>query len=209
MRKGDDSDRLTSIEQLRALYGAVGGRSADKVINELDKHCEAFIALSPFVVLASQDDAKVDVSPRGGQPGFIKIDDKTGALLIPDWPGNKRIDTLQNIIKNGRFSLLFMIPNFGETLRVIGQASIHKGEAVRTAFKTNGKLPITVIKLNVETAFLHCAKAFLRSEIWQPESWPKRTALPTMGEMVKDHAKSDGPTESTEDMLKRYAKVLY
>lgn len=203
-----ESDVIDTLEQLRAVYGEVNGRAAEKELSALDGHCLQFIALSPFVVLSSRDDVKVDVSPRGGEPGFVRVDD-VGRLLIPDWPGNRRIDTLQNIVKHGQLSLLFMIPNVGETLRVVGQASIHRNEDMRALFETKGKLPISVIRLSVDTAFLHCAKAFLRSNLWQPETWPERSALPTMGEMLRDHTKSDGPAESQAEMLKRYAKILY
>jgi PPOX class probable FMN-dependent enzyme len=153
---------IQSIEQLRTLYASPKERAVKKQLPALDKHCRQFIALSPFVVLGSQgaDDA-LDASPRGGAPGFVKITD-AGQLLIPDSPGNNRLDTLENIIHTGRIGMLFLIPGVDETLRVNGQAKLTTETELLKRCTSELKPPKLVIQVDVTQAYLHCAKAFLR-----------------------------------------------
>lgn len=200
--------RIETVEELRRLYGEPGGRARDKVLARLDPHCRRFIGLSPFVLIATCDAAgAADVSPRGDAPGFVTAEETR--LLIPDRPGNNRLDSLCNILSNGRVGLLFLIPGVNETLRVNGRAAIRDDAELRARFAVAGRAPRTVIAVEVEEAFLHCAKAFMRSSLWSAEARVPRAALPTMGEMLRDQIGNGGPTESQEDMERRYRAALY
>lgn len=200
--------QITGARELRALYGDVNPKSAAKELTFLDGHCRRFIELSPFLLLATSDGQRLDVSPKGDGPGVaVVLDDRT--LAIPDWPGNRRIDGMLNLIEHPGVGIIFLIPNVKETLRVNGRATIHDDADLKARFETRGKLPITVLKVAVEEVFLHCAKALIRSELWLPETWPDRSALPTMGEMIKDHAEWDGAPEPQDEMEARQAKALY
>jgi len=200
--------RITSPAELRRLYGEPSGRTRDKVLVRLDRHCLRFISLSPFVLIATADAAgAADVSPRGDAPGFVAASEQR--LLIPDRPGNNRIDSLLNMVSCDRVGLLFLIPGVDETLRVNGRAAVRDDEDLRARFAVDGRLPRTVIDIAVEEAFLHCAKAFMRSRLWAREAQLPRSALPTMGEMLRDQIGEAGPAETQEEMLRRYRAVLY
>lgn len=199
---------IGSAEALRRLYAAPMARALSKQLAALDKHCRAFVALSPFVVLSTSDaQFNLDASPRGGAPGFVKIDG-SGALLIPDAPGNNRLDSLQNIVATGRAGLLFMIPGVDETLRVNGRASLSVADAHRLACADARRLPKLVIRIEVEAAYLHCAKAFMRSRLWQADAQVPRSTLPTLGQMIGEQTGMAGPAETQEQMLRRYAADL-
>lgn len=199
---------IDSLETLRGLYAAPTERAVKKEIRTLDKHCRRFLELSPFVVLATADKAgNADASPRGGAPGFVKVlDDKT--LLIPDAPGNNRLDTLENIVATGRIGLLFMVPGVDETLRVNGRASLSDDPAEIALCKNEKRQPKLVIRVAVESAYLHCAKAFMRSQLWKAASQVERAALPTIGQMIADQTGIQVPPETREEMEKRYARDL-
>jgi len=201
--------RIESLESLRAIYGAPKGRSVAKQLDRLDRHCRSFIALSPFLVLATQGaDGFGDATPRGDHPGFVAVlDDNT--LVIPDRPGNNRIDSLANLVERPGIGLLFLIPGVDETLRVNGTAVIDDDETLRAAHMADGKLPATVMVVTVREAYLQCGKALMRSNLWADESRIDRSLLPTMGEMLRDHTRSSEPPETQADMLARYAKALY
>ena len=153
---------IGTSEQLRTLYKAPSERAQRKQLAVLDGHCRRFIALSPFVVLASSGPDGADATPRGGPPGFVHVPDAR-TLLLPDWPGNNRLDALENIVQNPAVGLLFLIPGVDETLRVNGSAQIRTDAALREPFGTDGRLPTTVLVVSVQEAFLHCAKALMRS----------------------------------------------
>jgi len=195
---------IDSIESLRGLYGEAKERSVRKQLPSLDAHCLRFIGLSPFVVLASGSaDGRYDASPRGGEPGFVQAPD-AHTLLIPDASGNNRLDTLQNIIATGRVGLLFLIPGVDETLRVNGRARLESAPEVLARFPGERRSPKLAIEVKVEDAYLHCAKAFMRSKLWDPASRRERSALPTMGQMLADQIGSPGPAETQEQMVARY-----
>ena len=199
---------IDSKETLRQLYPPAKERALKKQIGHLDKHCLRFIALSPFVVLASgSDEGLLDASPRGGEPGFVKAPDGT-TLLIPDAPGNNRLDTLENIISSGRIGLLFLIPGVDETLRVNGRASLQDEFSLVEKFKNEKRVPKLVIEVKVEHVYLHCAKALMRSKLWGAENRVEREVLPTMGQMLNDQTGIDTPAESREQMLERYKADL-
>lgn len=196
------------IPELRALYGAPTERARRKDIGRLDRHCRRFIALSPFVVLASADAAnRCDASPRGGEPGFVTVaDDST--LLIPDAPGNNRLDTLQNIQASGRIGLLFLVPGVDETLRVNGRARVST-DAEHIRLCTNERrAPKVVIEVRAEEVYLHCAKALMRSKLWGEANRVARSALPTVGQMLSDQTGLGLSAETQEEMVARYQKDL-
>ena len=199
---------IDSVENLRQLYAAPTERAVKKEIPTLDKHCRRFLELSPFVVLATSDKAgNADASPRGGAPGFVKaLDAKT--LLIPDAPGNNRLDTLENIVATGRVGLLFLIPGVDETLRVNGRASLSDDPAEIELCRNEKRQPKLVIRVAVEGVYLHCAKAFMRSGLWKAASQVERSVLPTIGQMIADQTGIQVPAETREEMEKRYARDL-
>lgn len=199
---------ITSIAQLRELYGHPGERAVKKELRHLDRHMQAFIALSPFVVLSSSDVIhQLDASPRGGAPGFVKVHNET-TLWLPDAPGNNRLDTLENVVSTGRLGLLFFIPGVDEMLRVQGHATLTTATEVLNTFSDTARPPKLVIDVAVESAYLHCAKAMMRSKLWSPHSKVERSVLPTMGEMIKEQAQLSEPAESQAEMLRRYADSL-
>lgn len=201
------TDALNSPSALRRIYPPAKGRSVAKQLDHLDAHCKRFIELSPFVVLASANaQGDPDSSPRGGAPGFVNfVDQRT--LLIPDSPGNNRLDSLSNLAESGKIGLLFMIPGVDETLRVNGRVRLATDAASLAPFAADSRVRL-VIEVTVLDAFLHCAKAFMRSKLWSPETWVERAALPTMGEMLSDQTGTQSPPESQAQMAARYAVDL-
>jgi PPOX class probable FMN-dependent enzyme len=199
---------MIDTQALRALYPAPRERALRKQLPQLDAHCLRFIALSPFVVLASAgEQGDLDASPRGGEPGFVHAPD-AHTLLLPDAPGNNRLDTLVNITQTGRLGLLFMIPGVDETLRVNGRASLHDDAALLARFAGAARPPRLVVQVRVEQAYLHCAKALMRSALWAPQARVERAVLPTMGRMIADQIGDTAEPESQEAMLARYAQDL-
>jgi hypothetical protein len=201
--------QITSIEQLRQLYTAPTERVVKKDIGHIDVHCRRFIELSPFVTLSTHNsENQSDCSPRGGQPGFVKvIDSKT--LVIPDWSGNNRLDTLTNILDIDSIGLMFLIPGVDEVLRVNGTAELNTDMEYRELCMEQDKLPKLVIVVRVNEAYLHCAKALMRSELWSEKAKVDRKALPSAGQILKDHVNSEGEPETTEAMYQRYKRELY
>ena len=199
---------IQTLAELRGLFATPTERAVKKQIPALDEHCRSFIALSPFVVLSSCDPAfNLDASPRGGAPGFVKVSVE-GHLLIPDAPGNNRLDSFENIVDTGRVGLLFLIPGFDETLRVNGAAVLSTDETDIRSCTTERRTPKLVIRVTPEAAYLHCAKAFLRSRLWSEAARAERTALPTAGLMISNQSGIHAPPETREDMERRYAPDL-
>jgi hypothetical protein len=199
---------ILSRDELRSLYAEPQPRAVKKEIPALDRHCRDFIALSPFVVLATADAVgRMDASPRGGTPGFVKVD-ATGALLIPDAPGNNRLDSLENILATGQAGLLFLIPGFDETLRVNGRAALSRHAAAIALCTDERRTPKLVIRVTVQAAYLHCAKAFMRSRLWQADAQVERSRLPTTGQMISEQTGIVVAPESQEAMALRYAPDL-
>lgn len=205
------SEVVTTEAELRALLGHPGELAVQKEHDALDVHCRAFIALSPFMLLGTTDSAgRCDVSPRGDGPGFVRVlDDKT--LVIPDRPGNRRFDSLRNILSHGGVGLLFMIPGVEETLRVNGRARLIRDADILESMAVRGKVPALAIAVEVQEAFLHCAKALKRSKLWQEESWPADDALVARAQIFLDHAPRPGVTveELEVSLAQSYIKNLY
>ena len=198
---------ITTETRLREIYGPATPRALAKQLDRIDTHCRSFIAASPFLLMSTSDGDRLDVSPKGDRPGFVVVEDDR-RLLIPDWPGNSRIDGMRNILAHPWVGLIFLIPTVRETLRVNGTATIHDAPELLEQCAHRGRLPLTVIRVAVEEVFLHCAKALLRSKLWQPETWPEARPVPSMGEMIHDQAGLGGPVESDADMTARYAKAM-
>jgi PPOX class probable FMN-dependent enzyme len=201
------ADTLRSLDDLRVLFLEPRERAVKKQIDHLDIHCRSYIALSPFVVLATAGASGIDASPRGGAPGFVKVVDAR-TLLLPDAPGNNRLDSFRNIIESGQVGLLFMIPGFDETLRVNGTAVLSTAPVDLTRCADERRTPKVVVRVAVREAFLHCAKAFMRSRLWDESSKVGRDTLPTLGQMIGDQTGIEGPVETREQMIKRYLPDL-
>ena len=167
---------LRSIEELRALYPQPGERALKKQLTHLDRHCRCFIALSPYLVLCTSDaEGNLDASPRGGAPGFCTVADER-ALLIPDRPGNNRLDSFSNLIETGRVGLLFFVPGVDEMLRINGTAELRTDAEMCAQCLEQGKPPKVVVTVSVREAYLHCAKAVMRANLWKPEACVERSA---------------------------------
>lgn len=180
------TDPITSEAALREIVGEPRELVIKKQLSALDRHCRAFIALSPFLLIGTANaNGQCDVSPRGDAPGFVlALDDHT--LAIPDRPGNRRIDSLCNIVAHGGIGLLFMIPGVEETLRINGRASIVRDADLLARLEANGKRSDLAIAIEIEEAFLQCPKALKRSRLWDATTWPERRALPTLAQMLHD-----------------------
>lgn len=200
--------KIETENQLRELYDLPSGRARDKVFSILDKHAINFISKSPFIVLStSNKNGKMDASPRGGNPGFVKVLNSQ-EIVIPDAKGNNRVDSLINIVETGRIGMLFLIPGVDETLRLNGAAFITSDTKYIEMFSSE-KIPVkTCLVIKVEEVFLHCAKAFMRSRLWHEDSKIERSELPTMGQMLNDQSGSNETPETQEAMVKRYQKDL-
>lgn len=199
---------VPDVAALRQLYAAPMERAVRKQIAALDVHCTRFIALSPFVVVSTSDLAhNLDASPRGGAPGFVQVAD-AHTLLLPDAPGNNRLDSLENILATGQVGLLFMVPGVDETLRVNGRAVLSTDAADIAACTDARRAPRLVVRVTVQAAYLHCAKAFMRSRLWDPATRVDRSLLPTIGQMIADQTGLQVPAETQEQMARRYAPDL-
>ena len=171
---------------LRSLYPATHALAAQKSLPRLDPHAREFIRRSPFLTIGTQNrDGKADVSPRGDPAGFVRVlDDRT--LAIPDRPGNNRLDTLSNILANPAVGILFMVPGFDDTLRINGTAQLSTDPDLLRSMAVNDRVPAIAIVVTVAEVFLHCAKAFRRSRLWDPEARQDRTEMPSLLKMILD-----------------------
>lgn len=188
--------QISTEADLRALYDQPLERVIKKQLTHLDHYCRQLIALSPLMCLATTDaDGTVDVSPRGDAPGFVRVeDDKT--LLIPDRRGNNRLDSLANIVANPQVGLLFMVPGINETVRVNGSAIVVADRGLCESFTFKGKAPATVIVVTVREAYFHCAKAFMRGKVWDPETRVERGVLPGLGQIVAEQIAGSAISEA-------------
>ena len=192
---------IQTTEQLRALYKAPSERAIRKELTRIDPHLKRFLSLSPFLVISSGDQLnQMDCSPRGGDAGFVKVLDPQ-TLLIPDSIGNNRLDTLTNIIATSQVGLLFFIPGIDEVVRVNGEASLHTDTELLSQFDALKNKPKLVIKVYVESAYMHCPKALMRSKLWSIESHHSIDSMPTLGEIIRDQTQRVVPVESREEML--------
>ena len=200
--------KISKVEELRSLYPEPKTRAIKKELDFLDKHCINFIKNSPFMILSSRDaSGKMDTSPRGGTAGFIKILNQN-QIILADAKGNNRLDTIRNIVECPEVGSLFMIPGIDETLRLNGKAEIRTDAKYLKLFPEEQNEPNTFILITVETVFLHCAKALMRSDLWGNKNRIEGKDFPSMGVMLKDQIKGDEVPESREDMKIRYQPDL-
>ena len=204
---------ISDEQQLRSLFPATHDLAIQKAHTSLGVHAREFIRRSPFLCIGTQNrDGQADVSPRGDPPGFVQIlDDKT--LAIPDRPGNNRLDSLSNIVANPTVGLLFIIPGFDDTLRINGQATLVTDPALLAGMSVNNKTPNIAIVVRISEVFMHCAKAFRRSRLWDPASLQKRSEMPSLIKIILDETSGAPDDEAMEkidsDLEESYKQTMY
>ena len=200
-----DPHRLSTVDAVRAIVGDEMPAVRAKLFQSLDETARAFIARAPMVLLATAGaDGHPDVSPKGDEPGFVAVDDD-GTLLIPDRKGNKLIMGLQNVLANPRVALIFLVPGTEETLRVHGTAELTADPAILARLTARGQPALLAIRVRVETCFFHCAKAFKRARLWQPETWPARLKI-SFGKLL---APKLGGAKDLEETIDRMIEADY
>lgn len=193
-------------EQLRELYEPAMERAVRKDIGRLDEMCRRLIAAAPMLFVASVSaDGRMDVTPRGGPPGFATVLDER-RLALPDATGNRRLDTLENVVATGRIALIFVIPGRDTTLRVNGRACVTARPELLDRLTPVGKPPRTAIVVEAEEVYAHCPKAFVRSRLWDPDTWPDPADLPTSAEVSLAHQRD--PVLTLEDVERREREAL-
>lgn len=197
---------VATTENLRELMGVASQGSIDKELDYIDPHSENFIAHSPFVLIATSDaTGRVDVSPKGDPAGFVRVlNEKT--LVIPDRPGNRRLDGFENILSNPRIGLIFLVPGRDETLRINGKAMLVRDQDLLESMTWRGKVPTIATAVEVEELFFHCGKAFIRSKLWSPEEWGDFSGIATFGKIHLDQTKA---TDTTADQIDCYLEDAY
>lgn len=200
---------LDDPADLREHFGPVNPLAQHKVMRRLDHFCRDFIALSPFLVMASTDgEGRADASPRGDAPGFVAVlDDVT--LLIPDRRGNNRIDSFTNVLRSPGIGLLFLVPGINETLRVNGTARITRDPALLEPLAAQGKAPTIGLLVDVEEIFFHCGKALMRSKLWDPATRVERGTFPTLGRIIAEQTRRIEVEEAETIMEEGYRTRLY
>ncbi len=198
---------VTSAD-LATIYAKPTARVIAKARPQIDIHAQKFIEMSPFCVLAtSGSDGSVDASPRGGGPGFVHVDGPS-RLLMPDRPGNNRIDSFKNIVEGTGFvHLVFFVPGIDETLRVAGKGAVTTDPALLEAMEEFGKLPRAVLRVDVSEAYFHCGKALMRSKLWSRDTQVERQAFPSISEVIHDQTRL-GEAETQIEVEARYKTQL-
>ncbi len=202
---------IESVEALRQMYPQASARSRAKQLDRLDEAMRRFVAHAPLCVLASAGTAGglLDASPRGGPPGFVQVADER-TLLIPDATGNNRLDTLENLVADPRIGVLFLVPGVDEVLRVNGTARLRDEAAFTQRFAAPGatRLPALVIEVQVQEAYLHCPKALMRAQVWNPAARVAPGTFPSMNAMLKSQLGGAIVTETDEEAAARYRTQL-
>lgn len=205
---------ISDEQSLRRLFQAQTPLAVHKGQSVLDRHAQAFIRRSPFLCIGTQNsNGKADVSPRGDPPGFVKILDQH-TLAIPDRPGNNRLDSLDNILSNPSVGLLFIVPGFDDTLRVNGTASLVTDPELLRGMQVKDRMPKLAIVVSVREVFMHCAKAFRRSQLWNPDLFQKRVEMPSLSKIILDQT-TGAPSDDDEmrkiddELEEEYKKTLY
>ncbi|NDI34096.1 MSMEG_1061 family FMN-dependent PPOX-type flavoprotein [Chengkuizengella sediminis] len=202
---------VTTEEEIREMLGYPSERAIKKVISKLDSHCRHYLSLSPFALLSSSNANGIcDVSPRGDAPGFVHIiDDKH--IIIPERQGNKRIDSITNILSNPHVGLIFLIPGLKETLRINGKACVIKDQEILQQMAVNERVPLLGIGIQIEECFVQCAKALIRSQLWDQDTWADKESLPSIPHMMAAHVNDSNLTSKKmeESLQESYTKRLY
>ncbi|WP_257347234.1 MSMEG_1061 family FMN-dependent PPOX-type flavoprotein [Pseudalkalibacillus decolorationis] len=203
-------DLVYTESEVKELVGSPSVRGEQKVITEVDDQCRHFIQNSPLIVIATSSSSGADCSPRGDAPGFVNVLDHKH-LLIPERPGNRRTDSIKNLLENSTIGLLFTIPGMNETLRINGKGYVSRDQTLLSQSEVNGKIPVLGIGVEVQECFLHCGKAFIRSQLWNPEKWPVKEQLPSPSKMLTSHINMRTVTEKdiTEVLRDTYTNELY
>lgn len=203
-------DIVTSEDELRSVVGQAHARAVAKVVPHIDDHSRRFIEHAPFLFIGSAGSSgMLDVSPKGDPAGFVRVLDPT-TLAIPDRLGNGRLDTFRNILQNPNVGLIFVVPGVTYTLRVSGKAIIVRDPDLRKSMEVNGKQPDHVLVVGVEHVLSHCPKCMMRSGLWQPETWPDTSGMPSFAETLKAHAKIAESLEELDSSLAvRLQETLY
>lgn len=212
--KIDDSFVISDETTLRELFHERHPLAVQKCLDRLDPHAREFIARSPFVCIGTQSkEGNADVSPRGDPVGFVRVlDDRT--LAIPDRPGNNRLDTLSNIVANPFVGLLFLVPGFDDTLRINGRAKVTTDPSVLEPMAVRDRLPKVAIIVEIDEVYLHCAKAFRRSKLWDPDHFQDRNEMPSLAKIILDQT-TGAPEDKAEmekidaDLEEAYRKSMY
>lgn len=196
----NDPYAINTVEELREYYEMPSPLITKSKLDFLDDHMKHFIRLCPFVCLSSETSDGLDASPRGGEPGFVKVLDRK-TVAFGDWPGNNKLESISNIIQAGRCGLLFLVPTLDVFFRINGPAVVTKDPAVRKLLQEHGKTPKTAVKVTVNEAYFHCGKAFRRSHLWMPDKWEDVSEFPTVGKVLADIVKiADLKPEQLEAM---------
>jgi PPOX class probable FMN-dependent enzyme len=202
-------DDITNLESLRAHFGEITTLAAQKVLPRLDRHSRAFIELSPFLVLATADgDRGVDASPRGDAPGFVAMLDDT-TLIIPDRPGNRRVDSFSNVIRHPGIGLIFFVPGFDETLRVNGTGRVVTDVALLSPLAAQGKVPAAGLLVSIAQVFFHCGKALIRARLWDPSLHVARNSFPSLGRIVAEQTAVMSVESAEQVVATSYREKLY
>ena len=192
---------IRTEDELRSHYQEPTPTSRKKEIDHLDAHCRELLSLAPLLLLASSGpDGRCDVSPRGGPAGFVHVLDDH-RLAWGDQPGNRRLDSHANLVANPHAGLLALVPGLGETLRINGRAFLSTDEELRERVAIDRRVPPIVVCVEAQEVYLHCAKALKRSQLWQPDSWPEREAIPSAAAIYRDHVGAGETLEQVEARL--------
>ena len=205
----EERTAITDAENLRAHIGPIVPLAARKILAHLDHYARDFIALSPFLVLASMDsEGRADASPRGDAPGFVEVlDDHT--LLIPDRRGNNRVDSFLNVLEQPGIGLLFFVPGIGETLRVNGRANLVTTPDLLASHVVQGRTPTTGLRVTVDEVFFHCAKPVIRSHLWDPETQVARAGFPSLGRILAEQSGAMSVDDAERSTAEGYRTRLY
>jgi uncharacterized protein len=206
---GFDGGTVATLEALSTLYAKPHERVLKKELDHVDPLGRAFIAASPFLVLATGSDQGLDCSPKGDRPGFVAVSDDGKTLYIPDRRGNNRIDGLKNLVADPRIGLLFFVPGVNEAYRVNGRARISVEPDLRRRFAVDGKEPVTVMVVSVEQAFQHCPKALIRSNLWTAGSGARPKGVPSLGDFAAARNPGTDAESYDAEYLKRLPEELY
>jgi PPOX class probable FMN-dependent enzyme len=207
--EGVENLTVKAIDQLATLYARPSERVLRKEIDHVDAVGRAFIAASPFLVLATGSSQGLDCSPKGDKPGFVEVEEDGRTLLIPDRRGNNRIDSIKNLVEDPRVALIFFIPGANETYRVNGRARVSSDPALKRRFAVDGKEPTTVIVVAVEQAFQHCPKALVRSNLWKAGIGDRPKGVPTLGDFAAARTPGIDSAAYDADYARRIPSELY
>jgi PPOX class probable FMN-dependent enzyme len=206
---GLENASVTAVDELAALYARPSARVLSKEIDHVDAVGRAFIAASPFLVLATGSSQGLDCSPKGDKPGFVQVEDDGRTLLIPDRRGNNRIDSIKNMLEDPRVALIFLVPGANETYRVNGRARVSVDPVLKRRLGVDGKEPTTVIVVTVEQAFQHCPKALVRSNLWKAGTGDRPEGVPTLGDFAAARTPGTDSSAYDADYARRMPSELY